>query len=81
MTPEESDDLRMLRFQYKAVFEVEIEETLLRNERQACLCITYGKLGYDQQRSLQLAYNHIRMQRYNFLLTDEIIFLMLKKSL
>lgn len=74
-------DEKGIYVQYKSIFDQTIPEFLIRDKRLANLTMDYG-IMYEEYcqpaRALFLALNHIRMQRYNKLLTDEIIFSMHK---
>lgn len=76
-----SDDdlIRMLRFQYKAVFQCEISEELIKQPRAADIAISYGKMGYDQEAALLNSLYHVRIQSYNKLMTDDVIFSLFKR--
>ena len=79
MEPHFDDELRKIQIQYKCIFEVDIPASLLDQPNLALLCMRYGDLHYNETESYKLVLNHMKMQRYNNLLTDDIILSMHKK--
>lgn len=74
-------DEKSIYVQYKSIFNQDAPSFIVSNHRLANLMMDYGIMHEEYcqpARAMFLALNHLKMQRNNPLLTDEIIFSMHK---